>query len=141
MQKEKGKQKVQNLQEKYIELQMLDQQMKQVQQQLRIIISQIAELDSVVIALDDLKKVKTGAEVLFPITNGIFVKGTLKENKEVSINVGSNIVVNKPIDQAKELIKRQLEEIRNLESQVRIDLQRLAVKAVELEKEVVELSE
>lgn len=133
--------KQQELQEKYMEIQMLDQQMKQIQQQSRIIDNQAAELGNIADALDDLKKVKQGTEILFPISNGIFLKGNISNNKEVNINVGGNVVVSKTIDEAKELIKKQLDEIKNLGSQINIDLHRLGVKARELEKDIIQLSE
>ena len=134
------KEKQAKMQEKYIELQTLDQQIKQIQQQSQVIENQIAELNNISKALEDLKKIKPGTETFFPISNGIFVKGNITDNSNVNVNVGSNIVVNKTTDQAKELIKKQLEGIKKLETQLNNDLQKLGTKAVELQKEISEVS-
>jgi len=132
--------KQKEIQEKYMELQMLDQQMKQIQQQSQVIINQVAELNNITEALDDLKKVNPGTETLFPISNGIFVKGSISDSKKVNINVGGNVIVSKTTDEAKELIIRQLDEIKKLETQLNTDLQQLSVKAIELQKEISEVS-
>ena len=136
----KQEEKQQKMQEKYIEMQTLDQQMKQIQQQLQVLTNQTIELNQTVEALEEFKKVKAGTEILFPVTNGIFVKGILSENKELNVNVGRDVVVGKSIDETKQLIKDQITEMEKIELEVNKDLQKLGIRAMELEKEIIELS-
>ena len=91
------------LQEKYIELQMIEQQMKQIQKQAQLVDSQMNELAVAHQALDDIKKTKPGTKILVPISNGIFAKAEIKDNEDLIVNVGANVIVNKDFESTKGL--------------------------------------
>ncbi len=126
----------QETQQKQMQLQMLDQQMQQVQKQLQMLDQQIRDLQTTSQALTDLKDVKPGTEALFPISSGIFVKGELKENDRLTINVGSNTSVEKTVDQGKELLDSQLQELTKYKVELDKNVSKLSSKAMELEKEL-----
>lgn len=130
-----------NLQQKYLELQQITQQIKQIQQQLSMIDAQIVEFNSTNISLDDLEKSKAGSEMLVALSPGIFVKGELKDNKELVVNVGSDILVSKNISETKKLIDTQINEINKARDQLLENLQELVLQAQSIEKEFESLSE
>ena len=76
-----------DLKEHYMQLQMLDQQIKNAQQQLQTLDQQMMELNNVIMAIDDFKKVEKGANVLVPISAGIFFKAKVEDPKEFTVNV------------------------------------------------------
>ncbi|MBD3248652.1 prefoldin subunit alpha [Candidatus Woesearchaeota archaeon] len=126
----------QEIQQKHMQLQMLDQQMQQVQKQLQMLDQQIKDLQTTSQALTDIREVKPGTEVLFPISNGIFLKGELKENDRLTINVGANTSVEKTIDEGKELLDNQLQELIRYKLELDQNISKLSSKAMELEKEI-----
>jgi len=133
--------KQKELQQKYMEFQMLDQQIKQLQKQLQLIDAQMQELNNTEAAIDDLGKVKPGTGFLAPIASGIFVKGKLEENKDLVINVGSNVTVSKTSSEVKNMLKAQLKELQTIQENTKIQFQALVEKAAKLEEELQKLIE
>jgi len=141
MTKEKNKEKAKKeLQEKYIELQLLNQHAQEIQKQIQAVEMQLTKLISAKEAVSELENTKIGSELYVQLAPGIFVKGELKENKEVQVSVGGNVVVPKSISEAKELIDRQIKELENFQEQLNAELQITAQKAVEVEKAMEALS-
>lgn len=134
------KEEEQKLQEKYIEMKTIEEQMKQIQQQAATLEQQLVELMGVKQSLEDFKKANKGDEILIPVSPGIFAKAELKDNKEFLVNVGANIIVKKDIESTKKLMDKQIEEIRGLHSTVMMQIQRLALKASSIEQELNELA-
>ena len=126
-------------QEKYIEMKILEEQMKEVQKQAATVEQQLMELSSVVESLDEFKKAKRGDELLVPISSGIFVKAQLKEDNGFLVNVGANTVVSKGIDPTKKLMEKQVEEMRGLHLKINMKMEKLALKASTIEAELQEL--
>ena len=134
------KEEEQKLQEKYIEMKTIEEQMKQIQQQAATLEQQLVELMGVKQGLDDFKKANKGDEILTPVSPGIFAKAELKDNKEFLVNVGANTIVKKDIESTKKLMDKQIEEIRELHSKVMVQIQRLALNAANVENELKELA-
>ncbi len=130
----------QKLQEKYMELQMVDQQMQQFQKQLQSLDEQIMEIAYTKQSLDELNNVEKGRDILVPISSGIFMKAKVEETNDLLVNVGSNTSVKKSLEDTKKLLEKQQEEIAGLHSQINENMQKLGTKAMELEKELEEIS-
>lgn len=126
----------QKLQQKYIELQLLDQQIKQIQQQLVLLEQQISDLTILEESLNEIKKVELNSEILAPLGAGVFIKASIKDNKEVLMNVGSNINVKKKIPDAIEIVKAQKEELQNIIRQTENELQKAGVQGMLLQEEL-----
>jgi len=117
----------QELQQKYMQIQMLEQQMVQVNKQLQMIDKQVLELNNVGEALEEIKNTKPGTELLVPLSSGIFIKAALVESDSVQVNVGSDVVTSKTFDEAKTLITSQISEIIKVKEQLSKDLEQLGV--------------
>ena len=122
-------------QRKLVELQLLDQVTKQIEQNLVNIEGQINELKKLTESLEDIKKVKEGTEIFVPIGAGVFTKAQLKENKEILVNVGSGVVVKKSFDEAKEIVEKQTKELEELFSQNQAEFNRVVLEIGALQKE------
>jgi prefoldin alpha subunit len=120
-------------QEKYQHVQMLDYQVKQLQKILESIDAQLSEIHDTVEALRAYGKLEKDGEILFPITNGIFAKGKLIDNKTLSINIGSNVVVEKSIPDTISMMEKQAKDIESYKSEVTTQLQKFMEKIGELE--------
>ena len=129
------------LQERYVELQLLDEQMKEVQKHLQHFDQQIQDVIAVRQSLDELRNVREGEESLVPIANGIFARAKLTNLRELLVNVGSNIVVAKSIDEAKKLLEQQSSEIQAIRTRIAAQLEKLATRAQALQEELMKLIE
>lgn len=133
--------KAKELQQKYLELQLIDQQLKQIQKQIQNIDAQIVELNNTKASIEDLKKAKPNSEVLIPISPGIFFEGTIKDNKDFRVNVGADTVVTKSASETKELVDKQIKEMNELREQMMGNLQEMVLQAQVIQKDLEKLSE
>ncbi len=131
--------KQKELQQRYLEFQLIEQQSRQIEKQLQVLENQLVEITGVQLSLDDLKEAKIGSEIMVPVSNGIFVKGEVKENKELLVNVGSNIVVAKSVEETKELIGKQQTEINQIKMQLLSEMEKMNNRAMELQDELEKL--
>jgi len=124
------------LQEKYMEMKMIEEQMREVHKQAQTVEQQLMELIATTQSIEDLKKTKKGDEILVPISSGIFTKAELKNNEEFLVNVGADTVVKKDIDSTKKLMEKQVEEMRELHAKINLQMQKLAIHASAIEEEL-----
>jgi prefoldin alpha subunit len=99
------------MREKYMEMQFLDQQMKQIEDHLKTVEDQEADVLVTKDALENFSKLKEGDETLMPLSNGIFARASLKDNKRLLVNVGNGVVVEKTIPDTIALMDEQLKEL------------------------------
>ena len=130
------KEEEKKLQEKYMEMKMLEEQMKEIQKQAQTVEQQLLELTATKQSLDDFKKTNNGDQVLVPISAGIFAKAELKSNKEFLVNVGSDTIVTKDIESTKKLMEKQVEEMTDLHTKINMQMQKLALHASSIEQEL-----
>ena len=129
------------LQKMYLELQFLDEQMKQIQKQITMLDEQLIELNNTIQALDDFNKTAIGSNILVSLSPGVFANAGLKDNKELLVNVGSNIVVKKSVEETKELLKKRLEIIKQYRDMILDEMQKINLQAVNLEQEINKITE
>ena len=126
-------------QRKYIEIQILEQQIKQIQKNLEILNQQIFELNMISNSLTEIKKTKIGQELLIPLGSGIFIKTELKDNNEILTNVGSDVVVSKTNAETKTFIKSQTEFVTEIITKIEQELHLSISKYEELKEDLQEL--
>ncbi|HJO02259.1 MAG: prefoldin subunit alpha [Candidatus Woesearchaeota archaeon] len=130
------KEKEEKLQKLYMEFQVLEQQIKQLEKQNTMLNNQLMELMMTNQGLEDTKKIKEGTEILTPLSSGIYAKAQLKDSKNLIVNVGSSITVVKDVNSAKKMIEDQIEEIKKLQENLVDQLQTQTTKAASLEQEI-----
>ena len=120
-------------QEFLFKLSMFDQQIRQMQQQIKAVDDGIVELESLNIDLDDMKN-SEGKEILAPIGRGIFAKAKLV-SEEFLVDVGDRNFVKKSVDETKTMIKRQVEKLQEIRKELDVGLEQLSK---EIEKVIAE---
>src|SRR3989344_727082 len=100
-----------NNEEKYMQLQMLQQQAEQITDYVEKLQMQQKELETSIEALTELQKTKVNTEILAPIANGVFLKAELKDNQNLVVNVGAEVTVEKTIPEVISLLQEQKEKI------------------------------
>jgi len=127
-----------NRQRQYVEFQLVDQQIKQLQQQLLILEQQAGELTNLSNNLEDLKKVKPKTKSFSNLGPGVFVESTLEDTKHVLMDIGAEVRVKKTIPDAQKIINKQTEEIAKVTKNVEEQIQKLIVHAQKIQKELQE---
>ncbi|MEK7120772.1 MAG: prefoldin subunit alpha [Patescibacteria group bacterium] len=125
-----------DLQKKYLELQLVDQQIKSLQQQLVVLEQQAVELATLAENLEHLKKVKAQTKSFVQIGVGISVEATIADTRDILINVGSNVAVKKTVSEAIEMIKSQIESIGSITQNVDQEIKRFVEHASSLQEEI-----
>jgi prefoldin alpha subunit len=129
-----------SLQQKYMEYQTLEQQSKQLSEQIQKISEQLYEIEFIRQSLEEYNKVEEGTEMLSPISAGIFVKAKVSESDSFYVNVGSNVVVKKNLVQAKELMKKQGEQLKSAHERLALGFEEINSRLQKLEAELLRLS-
>jgi prefoldin alpha subunit len=128
--------KEQEMQRKSLEFEMLRQQSDAIEKQIEEIEMKRNEMLIVKQSMSELKG-QTGKEILVPIGSGVFLKGQLNDDKSILVEVGANVIAEKTINQADELIEQQLEEIEKLQNKMRGELIMCVEQLQRLEPELV----
>ena len=128
--------KEQKLQKLYLEFQMFNQQIKQLEKQSAALNNHLMELIVTSQSLDDMKKTDEKTEILVPLSSGIYAKAELKDNKSFIVNVGANTALVKDTNSTKKMIEDQIDEIKKLQENLVNQLQAQTVKASSLEQEI-----
>lgn len=120
-------------QEMYMEFQVIEQHIKQMQGQLEMVTGQLMELNATSGSLDEFKKISPGREIFVPLSAGIFAKASIKDTSELLVNVGANTAVKKDVDSTKKLIQSQIEEVKSMQTRIINELEKLTGHASQLE--------
>ena len=123
------------LQERYVEMQLIEKQVHQLRQRLQIVEGEIQEVRSNSVALDEMSKVKPGEELMIPLANGIFMRGTVKETEKLLVGVGASIV-EKDIPSTKNILDQRLQTLEKYHKEVLQGIMTLDERGRGLEKEM-----
>lgn len=93
------------------EMQMLSSQGQMIAEQIEKIDSALMELEYIKLNFDELKNTKEGTEILCPASSGIFLKAKIDKTSKLLVNVGNGVVVEKTIEQVKELLDDRINEM------------------------------
>ena len=121
-------------QKEMFELNVLDMQLRQMEQQALMLEQQIAELTTVNASLDELKKAKKNQKVLFPVSRDIFAEGILENSNEVLVNIGSKTIARKSIEEAKKINEKQIEIFAEASENISREMQRIVMRIREIEQ-------
>lgn len=128
--------KQEELQQKFMELQTYEEQIKLIQQQVGTLAQQVMELNMLENSLGELKDVKKETEILVPLGSGIFTKAKLLNTEEVIMGVGYKIHVKKTISDAKKIVKDQTVEMNKIMQQAEEQLQHIALEAQHIQQDI-----
>jgi len=101
----------QKTEDRYRQLQMIQQQAEQIAEYVQKLQLQLQEIDNSLEALQELKNTAINTEILAPVANGIFLKASLQDNQKLVVNVGAEVTVEKTIPEVINLLQEQKEKI------------------------------
>ena len=124
-----------------MQFQLLEQELKQLQQKKEIIENQLEEFITLGENLRQIKTLKEGSNMNTPIGSGIFLKSELKDNSNVLVNIGSSIVIERPVDEAREAVKKQSEDLKDMQGKIEKELTQKIEMTTALHREITEISQ
>ncbi len=120
----------------YMEIQQLQQQIQQMQEHIEEIDEKLQEAQELKQDMEDVKNLEEGDEVLFPIASGIFAEGKITNVDKLKVNVGSETVVDKTIDETQDLVEEQVVELKRAKQQTETEYQSMVQRAQKLSQEI-----
>ena len=123
-------------QEKYMEFQLLQQQLEQMQKYNEELEGKLAEFYKTKESLNEMNGITGEAEMFVPLAQGIFTKAKVNGMNELLVNVGANTAVVKSIPHVVELIERQMKEIAEIKEQLDENVMKITQRLNQLVEEI-----
>lgn len=105
-----------------------------------LVANTINEISLTINAIDDIKNVDEGKEILVPLGSGAFVAATLKDNKKMLLDLGSDTYTRKPLHEGAENLKGRNEELQKAMVSINMELASIEKRLAELSIEIERLS-
>lgn len=125
-----------NRKELYAELKELDNEIKKANSHIENIDEQVAELQSNKKILGKFADLNIGDELRVPLVSGVYFKAELKDTKNVMVNVGANVTVEKSPQEVIEILGGQVAELVEYKSTLVTQMKELIVRIEEIQKQV-----
>ena len=123
------------IRQKYLELQIGAEQMKQMHSQLQAVEAKSQELELNIRNLESIKG-SNNAAMLAPVAEGIFLRAELKSDAEVIVNAGAGVCVKKTIGEAAGILKEKKAELNQYARELSIELEMASEGMRKLEEEL-----
>lgn len=107
-------------QQVFMELQMMEQRMKQLDAQINAIQKQVVEMQEIISSLEAIEN-NSGGEMLLPVGKGIFIKNK-PSSKNVLLNIGSGTIIEKDIEGTIKLINEQIKKLNEMGAEYQVDM-------------------
>ncbi|RLE60974.1 MAG: prefoldin subunit alpha [Thermoprotei archaeon] len=116
------------------EYSMLAQLAEEMQKEITLVQNLIAEIDTASRTLKHIGELEEEKEVLIPIASGIYARATMKKQEKFLVSIGSNVLVEKTLEQTLDFLKNQREELQKHLSRRLEELNRIAARIEEIRK-------
>lgn len=94
-----------------VEMRYLEQTAETLQQRMSMLNAAMTDLTYASMTLEGVEKEKESAELLVPIGGGSYMKAKLLNSEKVIVGMGSGVSVEKPVSDAKAILKERLDEL------------------------------
>lgn len=116
------------------EYSMLAQLAEEMQKEITLVQNLIAEIDTASRTLKHIGELEEEKEVLIPIASGIYARVTMKKQEKFLVSIGSNVLVEKTLEQTLDFLKNQREELQKHLSRRLEELNRIVARIEEIRK-------
>ena len=125
-----------DIQRRYVEFQLIDQQIKHLQQQLLVLEQQAVEMSAIHDSLEGLKDIRPKTKAFATLGQGVFVEATLDETQHVIMDVGADVRVRKTVPEAQKAVQQQLDEIKKVSDSMETQVKKLLMHAQKIQEEL-----
>lgn len=114
-----------------VEIRFLEQTAETIQSRINAVNAVITDLTYASMTLEGLEKEKENAELLVPIGGNSYIKARLENPDKVIVGMGAGISLEKTLQEAKEIIKKRLENLERTRSSLQQQLAQVAERIEE----------
>lgn len=126
----------QEVQEKIVLYQLLQNRLNELKDQSKIIQNQYMEIETTLQALEDLKKTKDDNETLFSIGSGCYSFGKLILRDKLLLNLGAGVVIEKSVLDALKILQNKKTELEKLSVLLNNEMAQVLVKMNEIAMDI-----
>ena len=94
-----------------VEIRLLEETAQALQSRANMVNAIIKDLTYAKMTLEGLEKNKTGSELLVPVGGSSYIRASLQDPDKVIVGIGAGVSVEKTTQEAKEIIKKRLEDL------------------------------
>ena len=124
--------KDEDLQKYMILLEQYKEQISQLEMQSQYLQAAAMDYGKAKITLENLSKTEEGSETLIPIGGGAFIYATLKNTSKVLIDIGSELVAEKNLEDAIKKIDVRIEELQKNQDKVNAMTEQFQAEAADI---------
>jgi prefoldin alpha subunit len=114
-----------------VEIRFLEQTAETIQSRINAVNAVITDLTYASMTLEGLEKEKENAELLVPIGGNSYIKAKLENPDKVIVGMGAGISLEKTLQEAKEIIKKRLENLERTRNSLQQQLAQVAERIEE----------
>ncbi|MEM0093925.1 MAG: prefoldin subunit alpha [Thermofilum sp.] len=92
----------------------LSQLAEEIQREISLAQSLAAEIESTIATLRNVSALEGAKEVLIPLSAGVYMKALVNKQEKFLVNIGSNILVEKNLEETIETLNKRREELTQL---------------------------
>ena len=123
----------------YIKYKIIEEQIENIISQREIIKQSIEEIKKSIKTIDKISELKNQNEIWFSIGSDIFLRGNVSEKDRVFVNIGSGIIQEKNIENAKKFLNKKIEKMENTLEKINRSIEIQAKKMEDIEKRIQKL--
>lgn len=124
------------LQRKYLQMQLLKQQLNALIEEKNILDDKITEIVITIDALKKLENVKKGEEIWSTLGSGAFIRSDIKDIDTVLISVGAGVVIRERREKAIEILEGRLNELNAIDKEFVAEINKYNQQINKLETEI-----
>jgi prefoldin alpha subunit len=114
-----------------VEIRFLEQTAETIQSRINTVNAVITDLTYANMTLEGLEKEKENSELLVPIGGNSYIKARLENPDKVIVGMGAGISLEKTLQEAKEILKKRLENLERTRASLQQQLAQVAEKIEE----------
>lgn len=124
-----------DLQKKIIQFQILEANLKALQERADMMTGRIEELEGTKAAIEELKEVKP-SNALIPLGSGNFITGKVENTEDVIVGIGGGVAVKKKRDDAVAVLDDNLKESGKILDDLKNQIMGIALQLEKIQEEV-----
>lgn len=110
----------------------LSQLAEEIQREISLAQSLLAEIDSTIITLKNVSTLEGTKEVLIPLSAGVYMRALVNKQERFLVNIGSNILVEKNLEETLDTLSKRREELAQLINRRVEELNNIIARAQQL---------
>jgi prefoldin alpha subunit len=100
------------MQERVAAFRLLESKLKGLAQQREILASKIMEVRSTLASVDEI--VRNQGDILFPVGSAAYVHGNIKDGKNIVVEIGAGVALEKDVEDARKTLEARLKELEDV---------------------------